>query len=204
MSFRPTIVDVAKAAGVSVATVDRVLNGRLKVREETARKVYDAARTIGYHGSELIRHRMQADLPAMTFGFLFQKRRQLFYQTFAEEARKAVEACGSVRGTAVIDFTDEPSTGAVLEKLSDLAKRVDAIALVSPDHHSLTTQVKELRARGVPVFSLLSDFAQGVRNHYIGLNNMVHFQNGTAPRKSRLVRWQLSLARARAARDGFS
>ncbi|MDI7861570.1 LacI family DNA-binding transcriptional regulator [Rhizobiaceae bacterium n13] len=193
MALRPTIQDVAKAAGVSVATVDRVLNGRMKVREETARKVYDAARTIGYHGLELIRHRMQADLPAMTFGFLFQKRRQPFYQTFAEEARKAVESCNKVRGTAVIDFTDEPSTEAVLEKLSELSKRVDAVALVSPDHHSVTTRVSELRTQGKPVFSLLSDFAQGVRNHYIGLNNIkvgrtaAWFISRTAPRPGKVA-----------------
>ena len=48
MASRPTITDLAKAAGVSVATVDRVLNGRHKVREETARRVYDAANAIGY------------------------------------------------------------------------------------------------------------------------------------------------------------
>ena len=36
MARRPTIQDIAEEAGVSVATVDRVLNGRLKVREETA------------------------------------------------------------------------------------------------------------------------------------------------------------------------
>ena len=44
---RPTITDVAKAAGVSVATVDRVLNGRLPVREETSRRVFEAAEKIG-------------------------------------------------------------------------------------------------------------------------------------------------------------
>ena len=172
MGSRPTIQQLAEAAGVSVATVDRVLNGRLKVREETARKVYDAARAIRYHGSELIRHRMQAELPAMTLGFLFQKRRQPFYLAFADEARKAVENCGRVRGTAAIEFTDEPSTEAVLDKLSDLAKKADAIAFVSPDHHSITTMVRDLRGQGKPVFSLLSDFAQGVRNHYIGLDNI--------------------------------
>ncbi|SDZ47366.1 LacI family transcriptional regulator, partial [Jannaschia faecimaris] len=44
MANRPTIADLARAAGVSTATVDRVLNGRLSVRAETARKVQDAAR----------------------------------------------------------------------------------------------------------------------------------------------------------------
>ena len=43
MGSRPTIADLAAKAGVSVATVDRVLNGRHKVREETARRVYEAA-----------------------------------------------------------------------------------------------------------------------------------------------------------------
>ena len=40
MARRPTIDDLAQAAGVSVATVDRVLNGRPNVREGTARRVY--------------------------------------------------------------------------------------------------------------------------------------------------------------------
>ena len=47
MAKRPTITDLAESAGVSVATVDRVLNGRHPVREETARRVYAAARDIG-------------------------------------------------------------------------------------------------------------------------------------------------------------
>lgn len=63
MSGRPTITDLAKAAGVSVATVDRVLNGRHKVREETARRVYDAAKSIGYHAVSLLRQRVFEDLP---------------------------------------------------------------------------------------------------------------------------------------------
>ena len=43
MAKRPTIDDLAAAAGVSVATVDRVLNGRHKVREATAKRVAEAA-----------------------------------------------------------------------------------------------------------------------------------------------------------------
>jgi LacI family transcriptional regulator len=43
MAKRPTIPTWPQASGVSVATVDRVFNSRLPVREETARRVYEAA-----------------------------------------------------------------------------------------------------------------------------------------------------------------
>ena len=73
MANRPTINDLARVPGVSVATVDRVLNSRLTVREETARRVYEAANAIGYHAVRLIRQRMCQDLPEYRLGFLLQK-----------------------------------------------------------------------------------------------------------------------------------
>ena len=48
MSSRPTIQDVARLAGVSRGTVDRVLNGRAHVREEVRLRVLDAIRQSGY------------------------------------------------------------------------------------------------------------------------------------------------------------
>lgn len=70
---RPTITDVANAAGVSVATVDRVLNGRLPVREETSRRVFEAAEKIGFHATNIIRQRMLADLPSYNLGIILRK-----------------------------------------------------------------------------------------------------------------------------------
>src|SRR5256714_6793607 len=43
-----TIHDVAARAGVSVATVSRVLNGKELVREETSRHVLEAAKSLRY------------------------------------------------------------------------------------------------------------------------------------------------------------
>ena len=92
MSGRPTITDVARRAGVSVATVDRVLNGRLKVREETARRVLDAAHEIGYHAASLIAQRLQPELRKMRFGFVLHKERQSFYKAFHQAIEVAVRS----------------------------------------------------------------------------------------------------------------
>jgi len=46
--MRPTTKDIAKAAGVSLATVDRVLNNRAGVRQDTVEKVNKIIEVIGF------------------------------------------------------------------------------------------------------------------------------------------------------------
>ena len=46
--IRSRIPDIARAAGVSTATVDRVLHGRLPVRPATAQRVLQAAAELRY------------------------------------------------------------------------------------------------------------------------------------------------------------
>src|SRR2546423_6789140 len=48
MSPRPTIRDVAEQAGVSIATVSRVLNDRADVSVKTRERVREVARAVGY------------------------------------------------------------------------------------------------------------------------------------------------------------
>lgn len=48
MAARPTILDVAQAAGVSTATVSRVINGATTVDRELSRRVRAAVRSTGY------------------------------------------------------------------------------------------------------------------------------------------------------------
>jgi DNA-binding LacI/PurR family transcriptional regulator len=43
-----TIADVAKAAGVSIPTVSRILNNKEYVAEETRQRVHEAIRRLGY------------------------------------------------------------------------------------------------------------------------------------------------------------
>ena len=168
---RPTISDLAKASGVSVATVDRVLNGRHPVREETARRVYDAAQAIGYHAVGLLRQRIFEDLPQYRLGFVLQKPGQAFYQSFVREIEAAAQAVTNARIKVHIDFASAATPTAIVETLKAVAGRSQAIALVAPDYPAVTAAIEELKDRGIPVFSLLSDFASGVREAYVGVNN---------------------------------
>jgi DNA-binding LacI/PurR family transcriptional regulator len=56
-----SIADVAERAGVSVATVSRVLNGHTNVRETTREKVLEAVATSGYRINELARNLRTAE-----------------------------------------------------------------------------------------------------------------------------------------------
>ncbi len=172
MANRPTIHDVAREAGVSSATVDRVLNGREKVRQETARKVYEAARLIGYHAAPLIGQRVHADLPRLRLGIVLHKERQAFYQQFHAEAERAVTQAIGVRASLQVAFAASQSPKDFTELMEGMASRVDAVAATAVTHPEVTEAVIRLNAKGIPCFSLLNDFAQGVRQNYIGLNNL--------------------------------
>jgi LacI family transcriptional regulator len=172
MANRPTIHDVAREAGVSSATVDRVLNGRERVREETARKVYEAARLIGYHAASLIGQRVQADLPRLRLGLVLHKERQSFYQQFQAEAERAVNQAVGVRASLQVAFAASQSPKDFTSLMEAMVGRVDVIAATAVTHPDVTDAVMRLNAQNIPCFSVLNDFGQGVRQNYIGLNNL--------------------------------
>ena len=172
MARRPTIQDVARQAGLSPSTVDRVLNGRETVRPDTARRVYDAARLIGYHAAPLLGQRLQADLPRLRLGVILHKERQAFYQQFRAELQRAAAEARGLRATVQIAFAASQAPGDFVALMDAFAGQVDAVAATAVAHPEVTEAVTRLAARGIPVFALLNDFAQGVRQAYIGLNNM--------------------------------
>lgn len=172
MANRPTISDLAATSGVSVATVDRVLNGRAKVREDTARRVYDAAREIGYHGVSLLEHRLLSDLPEVRIGFVLHKEKQAFYQSFKAAAEAAAGRAQGVRAKAIVTFAASQSPSDFVEQMEKLAPRVDVLAATAITHVDIGDAVHRFQAEGKPCFALLNDFAQGLRRSYIGLNNL--------------------------------
>ena len=170
MGKRATITDLAREAGVSVATVDRVLNRRLPVRENTALRVVAAAEVIGYHATGLLKQRMTEVKPC-TLGFLLQKRQDDFYRALANELQSATKAASSVRGKAIIEFMDELVPSFIAAKIREIGPRVDILAVVAVDHPLVSEAVEDIVAKGKPVFTLLSDLTTPARAGYIGVDS---------------------------------
>ncbi|MBA3910708.1 MAG: LacI family transcriptional regulator [Rhodobacter sp.] len=206
--MRPTVNDIAREAGVSLATVDRVLNARPGVREKTIRAVNDAIVKLGYvrdlNAANLARsrnYRMAVVLPDTESQFV---------QTLA----KALTDAGSIAATARMELrllrfpAEDPHALAAL--LASLPGHGFAgVALMAPETPVLRDAVRGLRARGLPVVALVSDLPNTGRDHFIGIDNraagrtagvlMGRFLGGGQPRGSErsevLVLGQSLLAR---------
>jgi LacI family transcriptional regulator len=167
---RPTISDLAERAGVSVATVDRVLNRRHSVREMTVRRVLNAAEELGYHATGLLQQRLQEQVPEVTLAFLLQKRADHFYQTLGADLVAATRKASDIRGRPIVEFIDELAPATIVETMRAVGEKADAIAVVAVDHPHITEEIGRLHAKDVPVFTLLSDLSAPLRAGYIGLD----------------------------------
>lgn len=189
MARRPTIADLAAAAGVSVATVDRVLNRRHPVRPATAERIARAAETIGFHAAGLI-GRHARDGRARSFGFLLQKP-DAFYRQFAADIAAAAEEAGA---RALVDYVDELSPGNIVEAMRKLADRTDGLAMVAIEHGHVTAEVDALAARGKPVVALITDLTAERRVGYVGRDNR---------KEGRTAAWLVAKAAGRPGRIGI-
>ena len=170
MVKRPTIADLAQRAGVSVATVDRVLNRRLPVSENTAIRVVNAAESIGYHATGLLKRRL-AEAPRKTLGLLLQKRQDSFYQAFGAELVKAIKDCEAIDGKPILEFVDELVPSRIAARIRDLGERADALAIVAVDHPTVNEAVEHVVSRGKRVFTLLSDITTTARSCYLAVDS---------------------------------
>lgn len=170
---RPGLVELAAVAGVSLATVDRALNGRERVRPETLAHIVAVARQIG-HPAAL---RFDLGRPAggsRRFGVVLHKQGHEFYRAFAEELRRAVAAERSVEGELVLEFSSSQAPSEMAERLRRMRGRCDVLAATAVNHPEVSAAVAELRAGGMTVYSLLSEFAPGQAAGYLGLDNFKH------------------------------
>ena len=168
MTGQHRVRDIADQAGLSEATVDRVLHGRVGVSARSVRAVDQAL-------AELDRQQTQLHLGARTL--LLDVVMQAPVR-FSSAVREALEAeLGSARPAAVRARFQLTETGTVTE----VAARLDAVGgrgrtshgvlLKAPDHPDVADAVRRLHARGIPVVTLVTDVRDAPRIAYVGLDN---------------------------------
>jgi DNA-binding LacI/PurR family transcriptional regulator len=94
---RPTLADVARAAGVSSATASRVLNGFSRVRPETRRQVQQAIHALGYVRQRAPRARGRQRTGSIAF-VVCEERLRLFSDPFFGRLLRGADRELSVAG----------------------------------------------------------------------------------------------------------
>jgi LacI family transcriptional regulator len=168
--LRPTVNDIAREAGVSLATVDRVLNDRPGVRDKTIRAVNEAIAKLGY-----VRDLAAANLArsrSYKMAVVLPDAESQFLQTL----EAAMLDAGSMAATARVEArlhrfpAEDPHALAAL--LATLPGRDYAgVALMAPETPILRDAIRGLRSKGLPVVALVSDLPNTDRDHFIGIDN---------------------------------
>ncbi|RST86399.1 LacI family DNA-binding transcriptional regulator [Aquibium carbonis] len=166
--MRSTVTDVAREAGVSAATVDRVLNNRPGVRERTREVVLEVARRLGYiapdPGSAMSTRagtlRLDFVLPVGTNSFIRILHEQLRLQA---AARPELD----VHMHGIEGFN--PDTLAAT--LHDLAGVTQGVGLIALDHPTVREAIRALSNGGTKVVTLATDVLHVPRIAYVGIDN---------------------------------
>ncbi len=165
---RATIEDVAERAGVSVATVDRVLNARASVRPLNAKRVEAAIRALNYHPDRLAARLARGS--EYRFCFVLPKGDNIFMQTLEREIGSHASHLVAERVAADILYTDVFDAGQLSASL-DRIEGYDGVAVVALDHPLVREAINSLAARGTEVVTLVSDVPGSARAHFVGIDN---------------------------------
>lgn len=168
---RPTIPDLASAAGVSVATVNRVLSGAPSVRLATRERVRKAAEEIGFYGLGSIQARVVAARPRLRFGVLLLQPHRPFYQNVARALEQAAAEAVGAEVELRIEFLEDLTPQNVASRALALAQNCQAVCVTAAVHPLVTEALEQIQARGIPVFALISQISVTGQMSYIGLDN---------------------------------
>jgi LacI family transcriptional regulator len=164
--MRATIADIARAARVSPATVDRVLNGRGGVREKTRQAVMAVAAQLGYLDDS---GPIVPDGRTVTLHVLLPDGANDYIDGLETEFRRQSETLGHV--TVNVERLPKLDHLAMADRIVSLAGKADGVAIVGLDHPLVAEALRGLSSKGVPVLTLASDVQNVPDRQYVGIDN---------------------------------
>lgn len=168
---KPTVHDIAQAAGVSLATVDRVLNERPGVRTMTASRVHEAIDKLGYvrdvHAANLARGRRYR------FAFVLPDSQTQFMAALRDSIAEASRGMRTERAEfRIIDVPLNDSAAMMASLTGVLDAGLDGIAIMANETPVVRDMIAHLKDQAVAVATLVTDQPNAERDHFVGIDNV--------------------------------
>ena len=149
MTKRPTIIEVAEAAGVSKSTVSLVLQASPLVKDETRAKVRKTMVDIGY-----VYNRAAANLRSANVGLIglvINDLRNPFFTEFATSFQMALSARGYA--TVIANTDEDPAIQA--QVVGSMVEHGVSGLVISPTYGAAEATFGPLARAGIPVLQVL-------------------------------------------------
>ncbi len=167
---KPTTKDLAKAAGVSLATVDRVLNARAGVRQTTAERVHRAIKEIDF-----VRDISAANLARKKnyqLVFLLPDHDDEFIDLIQSEIAEAGRFLAHERTNVSIIRAPANDPHKIAQEIDKLSPEViDGVAIMAPETPQVRDAISRLDARGIAVVAFVSHQPTAENVYFVGINN---------------------------------
>jgi LacI family transcriptional regulator len=165
-----TIHQLAKEAGVSLATVDRVLNGRAGVRPATVQRVETAIGKLDYRrdlaATNLARKR------TYPITFVLPDGPGTFMRGLEAEVRSIAGHPDSSRVHLDVRVVPAFDGARLVDALSEIdPDKTMGVVVVATDAPLVRAAINDLADRGVHVVTLVSDVPTSRRMHFAGIDN---------------------------------
>lgn len=125
-----TIRDVAREAGVSIATISRLFNGSARVSEDTSRRVREVAERMGYWPNGAARSLITKRTHAL--GVLLPD----LYGEFFSEVIRGIDLTARREGFHLVVSSSHADADELLAALQTMRGRIDGLIAMAPDLES--------------------------------------------------------------------
>jgi len=174
--LRPTTKDLAREAGVSRATIDRVLNGRDGVKQKTVDKVNKAIEKLGF-----VRNIQAANLAkSQKYRFVFALPRSgdEFLNEIVRHIKETTATFAEDLVWCDVHQIDENDPHSITAFLATIDPSVTSgVAIMAPESPQVRDAIYRLEEKGLAALPFISDQTT-MKEHWVGMNN--HSAGATA------------------------
>lgn len=168
---RPTIPDLARTAGVSVSTVNRVLNQPESVRPPTRERVLAAAEGIGFYGLGTIENAVKSMQTTHRLGVLLQRGSRAFYRNLGDTIARVADSYDGHKIELAMEYLEDLTPEKLGKHVVSMGERCEALAIVAPQHPLVADAIDAVLNSGVPIVSLIGPLTAKGNISFVGLDN---------------------------------